>query len=276
MKTNTIENRAVQIRLIEDPAELAQVKELERTVWAGEEPVPVELMIATIKNGGLVLGAFVEDKLVGFQYSFPGFDGQQVYLCSHSLGILEGYRSYGIGEKLKWAQREEAKKKGYDLIAWTYNPLETANANLNIRKLGGVCAQYKANYYGEMNDILNAGIPSDRFVVHWWVNSERVAAKANKQLHERTVKEDALLLNIDLNEQDLPVPKAVKAEAGKEELFVPVPAYYQKLKAENPELALEWRLKTREAFERTVNDGYEVTDFVKTAGDIHYYVVTKK
>ncbi|MGN8232606.1 GNAT family N-acetyltransferase [Priestia flexa] len=264
------------IRRVEHPDELRKVGNLERTIWKGEDPVPVEMMVATIRNGGLVLGAFLEDKLIGFQYSFPGFDSKQSYLCSHSLGILKEYRSYGIGQKLKWAQRQEAKKLGYELLAWTYDPLETANANLNLRKLGGIGAAYKENYYGELNDILNAGIPSDRFVVHWWIQSDRVQKREEKEYAEWSVKEDNILLNYVLNNQELPTPAPMSSTLMHDVLFVAVPARYQEVKAKNQDLALQWRLKTREALSKALDCGYEVTDFVKTNGDIHYYVVTKK
>ena len=65
--------------------------------------------------------------------------------------------------------------RGIDLITWTYDPLLARNVQLNIAKLGAVCNTYLANLYGEMRDGLNAGLPSDRFQLDWWIATRRVA-----------------------------------------------------------------------------------------------------
>src|SRR5690606_18217859 len=124
--------------------------------------------------GGLLIGAFIGDRAVGFQYSFAGFDGKKPYLCSHMLALLPEYRHSGLGSALKWRQAEMAREIGYDWIQWTFDPLESRNAYLNIRKLGGMVSTYWENCYGEMKDSLNAGLPTDRFRLDWWINSPRV------------------------------------------------------------------------------------------------------
>ena len=70
---------------------------------------------------------------------------------------------------MKTYQREHVLRQGLDLITWTYNPLLARNAQLNIAKLGAVCTTYLPNLYGPMRDGLNAGLPSDRFQVDWWI-----------------------------------------------------------------------------------------------------------
>ena len=55
------------------------------------------------------------------------------------LGIHPDYQSMGIGKKLKEEQRKFAKEMGYDLITWTFDPLESRNAYLNVSKLYGIC-----------------------------------------------------------------------------------------------------------------------------------------
>ena len=114
---------ALTIRSLTTTTELEDVRTLESRVWGEEEATPVHQTLTAVKNGGLVLGAFLDEKLIGFQYSFPGFDGNCVYLCSHILSVDPAYRSMGIGAKLKHAQRQESKKKGYSYIRCTYDPL---------------------------------------------------------------------------------------------------------------------------------------------------------
>jgi predicted GNAT superfamily acetyltransferase len=273
----------LEIRLIKELEELTAVKNLERVVWANDDPVPVHQTLTAVKNGGIVLGAYYDSQLVGFQYSFAGFDGKEAYLCSHTLGIHPEFRSYGIGEKLKWAQREEAKKKGYRLITWTYDPLETVNAHLNIRKLGGISFRYIENCYGEMKDVLNVGVPSDRLVVHWQLESERVRGRLRQKgvaVGNVCCGEDTpLLLEVSVNENGLPVPKrrviSLAMLAGNEHFLLPVPAFYQKIKELDLNLAKTWRQTSREVFQLCIEQGFAVVDFIKekNLSEIHYYVV---
>src|SRR6185436_11873728 len=85
--------------------------------------------------------------------------------CSHQLGVLPAYRDQDIGYRLKLAQRDWVNLQGVRLITWTYDPLESRNARLNIARLGAVCRTYRREPYGVMEDTLNAGVPADRFQV---------------------------------------------------------------------------------------------------------------
>lgn len=265
----------ITIRMLHSAEELTAVRDLESLIWADEDPVPVNHSIAVVKNGGLVIGAFSGTRLIGFQYSFPGFDGTTIYLCSHSMGIHPDFQKMGIGEKLKLRQREEAINKGYQLIVWTYDPLETVNGYLNLSKLGGVCTQYIENCYGEMPDILNAGLPSDRFLVEW-----DIAGETSKPSEDSAkVEEVPLLIQVEVDAQGFPVPKAVLLdhEWNLNVLYVPVPNQFQTIKANDLETALDWRLKTREVFTYYLSRGWTVTALRKSnLPYLHHYVLTKK
>jgi predicted GNAT superfamily acetyltransferase len=269
--------KLITIRMLHTAEELTAVRDLERLVWADEDPVPVNHSIAVVKNGGMVIGAFSGDQLIGFQYSFPGFDGTTVYLCSHSMGIHPDFRKMGIGEKLKLKQREEALNMGYQLITWTYDPLETVNGYLNLSKLGGVCTQYIENCYGEMPDILNAGLPSDRFLVEWNIAEETSMWREDSDdIHEVPV-----LIDVEEDPQGFPVPMAILLDSEKDAfanvLYVPVPNQFQIIKANNLEAALEWRLKTREVFTHYLSKGWTVTSLRKSDHPyLHHYVLNKK
>ena len=160
--------------------EIRAVEQLQREVWGlpDVEVVPLHVLLTAAKNGGLLLGAFDGATLAGFVFGFPGLtpDGKLKH-CSHMAGVHPAYRNRGLGYSLKLAQRQHVLAQGIDLITWTFDPLETRNASLNFHKLGAVCNTYIPNLYGEMRDGLNAGLPSDRFQVDWWIASERVAQR---------------------------------------------------------------------------------------------------
>jgi predicted GNAT superfamily acetyltransferase len=245
---------AMVIRNLQTVEELETVRQLEVMIWGLEDSVPVNQSVAAVKNGGFILGAFLKGELIGFQYNFPGFDGKKTYLCSHSLGIHPEYRKYGIGEKLKIAQRETAIGMGYDLITWTYDPLETVNGNLNLHKLKAVCTTYMENAYGEMPDNMNAGIPTDRFLVEWWI-------KEPIEKTEYTIGHP-LVIKTSINGNFL-TPNEIDLTRVNDSLFVPVPGNFQEIKKHNFPLALSWREKTRKVFTYYLSQGWTVTDLVK-------------
>jgi predicted GNAT superfamily acetyltransferase len=253
----------IVIRNLETIEELEMVRKLESLIWSIEDSIPVNQTVAAVKNGGFILGAYVHNQLIGFQYSFPGFDGKKVYLCSHSLGIHSDYRKYGIGEKLKLGQKKMAIEKGYDLITWTYDPLETVNGNLNLHKLGATCSTYLENAYGEMTDGLNAGIPTDRFLVEWWIKDADVK--------ERLVVEASNVIQTS-TEKGYLHPKEIKLSIKDRFVYVPVPSNFQELKHENFTLALEWRNKTREIFTFYLKHGWMAIDLVKDVNNANQYL----
>lgn len=255
---------SLAIKNLHTVKDLEAVYELETRIWSAEEAVPVNHTVATVKNGGFVLGAFLEEELIGFQYSFPGFDGTKVYLCSHSLGVHEEYRAFGIGEKLKHAQKKTALEKGYDLISWTYDPLETVNANLNLHKLGAVCTQYIENAYGEMSDHMNAGIPSDRFVVEWRIKGE---------CPERQWSEEVLPMALETGMADgFYFPDNTQLFHENEKILIPVPGNFQDIKKRDFELALKWRESTKEVFVHYLSKGWIVTDLIRDITEENQYL----
>jgi predicted GNAT superfamily acetyltransferase len=186
---------------------------------------------------------------------------------SHMLAVLPEWRNEGVGYALKLAQREAARAQGLRLMTWTYDPLESRNALLNIAKLGTVCCTYARDYYGEMRDELNTGLPSDRFQVDWYIASNRVATRLAGQRgrleREHFVSAGAALLNpATFGARTLPRPSESVAELNTDLALVEIPADFQSLKRADKTLALAWRMQTREIFERAFGRGYLVTDFV--------------
>ena len=124
--------------------------------------------------GGQVIGAFDRDVMVGFAMSLPGYRDGKAYLHSHMLAVLPEYRNAGLGRRLKLAQRDDALARGFDLMEWTFDPLEIKNAHLNIVRLGAIARRYMPNFYGPSTSPLQGGLPTDRLVAEWWLRSARV------------------------------------------------------------------------------------------------------
>lgn len=164
------------LRTCHTVAEMQTALDLQRDVWHFNnlELVPVRLFVVGEKIGGHVLGAFDGDRMVGFSYGLPGYRNGHSYMHSHMLGVAESHRNTGVGRALKLFQRDIAIQQGFDLIEWTFDPLEIKNAFLNIEKLGAITRRYTLNQYGITSSPLQGGLPSDRLYAEWWVKSRRV------------------------------------------------------------------------------------------------------
>src|SRR5205807_6359307 len=123
---------------------------------------------------GQVIGAFDGDLVIGFAMAFPGYKAGRPYLHSHMLAVLPEYRNAGLGRRLKLAQRQEALSRGFDLMEWTFDPLEIKNAHLNIVRLGAIARRYQPDFYGPSSSPLQGGLPTDRLYAEWWLRSPRV------------------------------------------------------------------------------------------------------
>jgi predicted GNAT superfamily acetyltransferase len=267
------------IHLLESRSEISAVEALQREVWPGSETdiVPAHLLITVVHNGGLVLGAFAEEQLVGFVFGFPGLestpDGPRPKHCSHMAGVRPEYRDRGLGFALKRAQWQMVRHQGLDHITWTYDVLLSRNAYLNIARLGAVCSTYRRSEYGEMRDGLNAGLPSDRFQVDWWLNTPRVERRLSKR--PRPVVKLSHLLRVgvrplyapQIGSDGWPRPPEHVPALEAQLLAVDIPADFMALKTADLALARDWRFFAREFFETAFARGYIVTDFVYEGGE---------
>ncbi len=292
----------ISLRVIEEPEALLAVEELQRQVWGGSETevVPKHMLVAAIHNGGLAVGAYNEDSgedphLVGFVFGFPGLyatpDGPRLKHCSHMLGVHPAYRDQGIGFLLKRAQWQLVRNQGLDRITWTFDPLLSRNAYLNISRLGAVCNTYLRAVYGVMRDGINTGLPSDRLQVDWWVNSQRVNLRLSRRARlsldlAHYLAAGAQVINAtQVGEDGLPRPGSeidagdlqyLRADGPSAILLLEIPADFPGLKTARPELALHWCYHIRQAFEELFSLGYLVTDFIHLPGlqTRSFYVLT--
>lgn len=260
----------MECRTLTTKEELEQIQQLETEVW-GMQPIPIHQTLTTVKNGGIIIGLFDEERLVGFSYGFPGFKNGETYLCSHMLGILPDYRSKGLGEKLKQYQRQVAIEKGYERMQWTFDPLETRNAYLNLTKLNGICYTYIENCYGEMHDGLNKGLPSDRFEVKWHLNSPYVRKRKAPDMAYKVA-----INKRDFNKAGLPVFKINETAHDEATTYtMEVPNDFQMLKNTDPTLALDWRLQTRKQFQQLFQSGYAAVRLIPYDNYSQYIFVKK-
>ncbi len=186
---------AVIIRKCAALAEMQACFALQKEVWkfSDADLVPVRMFVVAAKIGGQVIGAFIhrndqrnderdgeerDDKkeLIGFALAIPGMRNGHCYLHSHMLAVRQQYRNGGLGRRMKLYQREDALARGFELMEWTFDPLEVKNAYLNVEKLGAIARRYNVNQYGITSSPLQGGLPTDRLVAEWWMKSKRVEA----------------------------------------------------------------------------------------------------
>lgn len=231
----------ISIRQIESFSELRAVEELQKEVWGipDLDVVPLTHLIAAKAAGGVLLGAFDGETLVGFVYGFVAEEDGEMAHHSHMLAVKRTHRNFNLGYKLKIAQREEVLAQGINLITWTFDPLQSLNAYFNFTKLGVISDRYVINFYGEEAASFLHQTGTDRFWVKWLLTSDRVVQRLN------TTK---------------PV-----LENPADKLLIEIPGDINAVQQESPEAAYEWRVRTRRAFTEAIDSGYVVRDFYREA-----------
>ena len=247
----------MDIKVVTDPDEVSEIVPVVMSAWGMEsmDQLVKDVVAAMRFHGGLVLLAKDEGKVLGMHYSFPGYRNGRVYLYSHMTGVIQDQKYQGVGKALKLAQRDWASSHGYNLVAWTYDPLMALNANFNFNKLGIFSRTYLRNFYGSMEDSLNFGMPTDRFVAEWWndytkprVNEPRAFTNSTSDLTEYNDYGNAPSVGVH------------------------IPRDFVSLKREDRDLALKVRMSIRETFEKLFESGYCVTGFNKEQA---YYTLVR-
>ena len=200
--------------------------------WAltfGTEITP-NLLQAMVHSGSYLSGAFIDGKCVGAAFAFPATTGG-LHLHSHMTAVLDEYRDQGVGYALKIDQWHWAKKNHYPEISWTFDPLVSRNAKLNLVKLGVNISSYHPNFYGEMPDALNAGDESDRLMVSWKVVGDN-----------------------PLQRELVSIPKP-------SDVLIRIPADIVAIRSKDKAENLRWRRKVREQFLQAFEKGGQVVGF---------------
>jgi len=228
----------IALRHLETLSELRQAVQLQKEIWGFSdiELLPLRLFVVAQKVGGQVIGAFDAQRMIGFLLAIPGLKHGETFLHSHMMGVQAPYRNLGVGRMLKLAQREEALARDIKLVEWTFDPLEIKNAYFNIERLGAVVRRYVLNQYGTTTSHLHGGLPTDRCVAEWYLDSERVLAV----LEGQPVSQDGVIER------------------------VAVPNEIAELRQHEPKLAREIQSGVSEAFLSHFQRGLAVTGFERT------------
>lgn len=244
------------------------VVELEQAIWGYTDMadvVTVPVFIITVKRGGILIGAFDEtDRMIGFAFSIVGMKDGRPMQWSHMMGVVPEHRRTGLGRALKLGQRERALAAGFDLMEWTFDPLQALNAHLNFARLGVVCDEYVENLYGESTSALHRGTPTDRFVVQWWLGRPHVERRLRRdepfavRAREAT---DAPVVNPPHDGPRWRAPGRGDLALASRRVWVEIPTGFTEMQQEAPDLAREWRLSTREIFQAYFDRGYRAVDF---------------
>jgi predicted GNAT superfamily acetyltransferase len=267
--------RRAEIRLLETHQEYRACERLQKAVW-GALGVGSEVLSVTQKYGGVVLGTIVDGQVVGFIYAFLARYHGRVIHWSHMMAVEAGYRDKGLGLRMKLAHRKLALQSGIASICWTYDPLESRNATLNLHRLGARVEEYIPDCYGHFPSVIEKGLPSDRFVVDWRIGTARVERFLNGETpppdlslpraNETRVNARGFVENCGLR-LNLKVPR----------LLVEIPANTDAMRAQALWLARRWRMETRRIFGRYLQAGYQAVDFLpptrRTGGRCYYLLI---
>jgi len=253
----------MDIRKLATAEEYLEAEHLQRTVWnfPDREVIPLNELVVLQKHGGHVFGAFDGKVMAAFCFGLPAYRDGKTYHYSRMLGVLPGRQDSGLGYAMKLKQREYVLKQGLDLVAWTFDPLQSRNAYLNIEKLGCVIHEYMVNLYPVSGSKFNEGLESDRFTAEWWIATKRVrdSIAGRKRKYELADYEAAVETRV--NEAGWREPAAAGRLRGKR-ISVEIPDDIDALKKDDLPLAQRWRKATRDAFTSAFKKSYIVHGFL--------------
>ncbi|MBE2270975.1 MAG: GNAT family N-acetyltransferase [Anaerolinea sp.] len=268
----------IEIRPLHALAEMRAAVDLQTVYWGNESEsvIPAHMLFSLANHGGHVLAAFDGDKMVGVLVGFLGTNMEEadrpamanLQIVSKRMVVLPDYRGDGIGYRLKRAQRSMAITQGIRLIVWTFDPLLSTNAHLNIRKLAAISHEYLEDYYGtdESGGLARLG-SSDRLAVEWWVTNRRVEdrlyGKRSDVTFSQYLEAETPILNpTTVLDSGFAAPSATTAVPKGSLALLEIPVNTPQIERVDPDLAHVWRMHIREQFKLLFGRGYVVTDFL--------------
>jgi predicted GNAT superfamily acetyltransferase len=271
----------ITIRALKSLDDMYEAVALQRLYWGDdvESLVPAHMLFTIASYGGHILAAFDGTRMIGVLIGLVGTAIDEVerpamanlLIASKRMVVLPEYRSGGVGYRLKLAQREAAIKQGIRLVTWTFDPLRSANAYLNLRKLGGVCEKYQQDVYGTRD---GSGLAvfgmSDRLKVDWWVTNRRVEERINGSRPDLTLIQylsgNARIINPTRQEsgERFATPAPENDSPNGSFALVEIPLNFGQMIDEVPDLAQRWQHHIRGILPPLMSNGYAVTDFLRT------------
>jgi predicted GNAT superfamily acetyltransferase len=249
-----------RIRRLEKPEEFRQVDQVHRAVYgeAATDSVPTPLQRAVQDNGGIVLGGFADIHLAGFTVGFLGWDGTTLYEYVHATAVRPEYQNHRLGYQLL--------QLGLTEVRLAFDPLQSRNAWLFVRRLGGLPDRYLHHYYGQLPDPVNQGIESDRIRLVWSLSAPRVEARIGgtfptREEDEARWRSASPLVQTEPGESGVRRPVEVREPEGPV-AHLEVPFDLDLVRRHEADALGRWRHATRDAFRAAADVGYSVDDFV--------------
>jgi len=235
---------------------------IQRLVW-GSVGVSGELLSVTQKYGGAILGSIVNGRVVGFIYAFLARRHGKLIHWSHLMAVEPKYRDLGLGFRMKQTHRKLALAAGVTSICWTYDPLQSRNAALNIGRLGARAEDYLPNCYGRFASDIERGLESDRFVVNWRIRTRAVDRRMQGYRPALgTILQAPRINETRLNGSGFPENSHISLDLREPALLVEIPARTDLMRAQALSLARRWRRETRKIFLNYFELGYRARDFI--------------
>lgn len=266
--SSSIAHPTISIRDLETISDIEPMLRLEKEVWGLDDAdvTPLTLAVALKAAGSIVIGAFDVRELVGFALAFPSFEQGKVGLHSHMLAVRPSHREYGLGYRLKLAQRERARHMGITEMTWTFDPLRSLNAHLNFSKLGVVSDSYQVDFYGPQTSSHLHTNGTDRLWVTWRMAESRVHDRLNGRGKLAEVVDALKHLDplVRFNGDGKPAEGNLAAALSRQRIAIEIPRDMDRIELTNKELAHEWRLATRSAFTGALRAGFMVKEFCRS------------
>ncbi|GMA15949.1 acyl-CoA acyltransferase [Deinococcus metallilatus] len=256
--------RPFVIRAVTDPWDMRALEDVQVQAWGytDREVLPATMFRIGAHTGAIVLGAYPAEGAsplpFGLAYGFPALRDGQVWHHSHLLALHPDWRGSGAAVALKLAQRERALAQGLTRMTWTFDPLVTRNARLNLGKLGARAVSYHPDWYALGTDRATA-FPADRLMIEWDLTRPHTERPAPPPEGQRALEaEDGF-------------PGTPHLNLDGERLLAEVPVQMDTLPAAT---RLAWRYALREVLGTYLGRGYAVTDLAREGGRA-FYVLTR-
>lgn len=260
-------------------------EDLQREAWHCKDidVVPVPMLLAANSSGGIILGAYNSlGELIGFVFSILGMDGGKPIQHSHMIAVRAAYRNFDVAFKLKMAQRKESLRRKISVIQSCVDPMQPLNAYFTLGKLGAKANVYEENSCGETTSLLDRGLPTDRLMAKWNLESSEVLRRLETGPPRRDYRKDVKQRTV-INQLVEVAPgmmhcSAVKLNCTSDQFLFEVPYNLQEIKNRDLGIALEWQGKIRQVFHHYFKKGYAASDFWVIEQDGHlraFYLLEK-